>query len=175
MTLKNYKPIAIIALSTILFVVAMSQSGCRIYRFKDVSIPDTVHTVKVNYIENKASYINPQVSPKLTDKVRQQINSQTRLKLTNGDDADWEINCTITGYSFSTAGISNQQVNTNRLNVTIKVEVFDRKSQKTSKNDVSRTFDYDGRKSLQQAEQDMGDDMIKTLSDDIFTKIFSNW
>ena len=41
-------------------------SGC--YSFKDVSIPPEVKTARVNYIENKAPYVNPQLSPQLTDR-----------------------------------------------------------------------------------------------------------
>ncbi|MBA4168407.1 MAG: hypothetical protein H0X41_12840, partial [Chitinophagaceae bacterium] len=47
-------------------------SGC--YSFKDVSIPPEVKTVRVNYIENRATYINPQLAPQLTDRIRQKIN-----------------------------------------------------------------------------------------------------
>ena len=38
--------------------------GC--YTFKDISIPPEVKTVKVNYFENKARIVNPQLSQKLT-------------------------------------------------------------------------------------------------------------
>src|SRR5258705_6750904 len=85
-----------------------SASSCGVYRFKDVSIPDSIKTVKINYIENKARYINPQLSPQLSDKLRQKIVNQTRLTQTNGD-ADWEITGYVSDYSVSTAAISNQQ------------------------------------------------------------------
>ena len=39
----------------------------------DVSIPDSIKTVKINFIENKARYVNPRLSPTLTDKLRQKI------------------------------------------------------------------------------------------------------
>ena len=94
---------------------------------------------------------------------------------TNGDDADWEISCTVTTYSFSTSGISNQRVNTNRLNVGIHIEINDKRAQKINKYDVSRSFDYDGSMALQQAEQSLESDMLKSLTDDIFNRIFSNW
>ena len=59
----------------VLFVQIL-MTGC--YSFKDVSIPPEVKTVRVNYIENKASYVNPQLSPQLTDRLRQKINNQSR-------------------------------------------------------------------------------------------------
>jgi len=64
-------------------------SGC--YSFKDVSIPPEVKTARVNYIENKASYVNPQLSPVLTDRLRQKINNQTRLTLVQNGNTQYEI------------------------------------------------------------------------------------
>ena len=69
----------------LLLLATIFYSGC--YSFKDVSIPPEVKTVHVNYIENRATYVNPQLSPQLTDRLRQKINNQTRLTLIPGDDA----------------------------------------------------------------------------------------
>lgn len=176
MTSKNFKTImgAILALAVI--ALGLAQSGCGIYRFKDVSIPDSIRTVRVLYIENKATYVNPQLAPKLTDKLRQKIVGQTRLKQTNNDDADWDIIATIKTYSFSTAGISNQQVSMNKLNVNIEVVVDDKRAGKRRPPQaVSRSFDYPGSMALQQAEKNLESDMLRDLSDDIFNRIFSNW
>ncbi|MFV0606371.1 MAG: LPS assembly lipoprotein LptE [Niabella sp.] len=169
MTLKIYKkPFALIAAICIFLL------GCGIYRFNDTDIPPEVKIVKVNYVQNKARYINPTLAAELTDKLRQKIVSQTRLKQTNGDDADWVINPTITNYSMSTSGISNQQVNSNRLNVGISIEVID-STQKPKKYDVTRSFDYPGSMTLQQAESQLKDEMLRSLTDDMFNRIFSNW
>src|SRR5688500_10532628 len=61
-----------------LLPVALLFSGC--YTFKDIgSIPKEVKTFRVSYIENRSRYINPQLSPQMTDKLRQKIINQTRL------------------------------------------------------------------------------------------------
>ncbi|MEY4885107.1 MAG: hypothetical protein RL151_416, partial [Bacteroidota bacterium] len=73
---------------------------------QDISIPPEVKSVRVNFIENRARYINPLLSPRLTEKLRQKIVNQTRLSQTNGE-ADYVISGTITDYSVSTSGISN--------------------------------------------------------------------
>lgn len=173
MTLKTFRPIGA-ALVIFTLLLGISQSGCRVYSFTDTSIPDGIDVVKVNFIQNKATYVNPTLAGELTERLRRKIVSQTRLKQTNGDDADWVINPTITGYSFSTAGISNQQVNTNRLNVAISIEVRD-STQKPKKFDVTRSFDYPGSMTLQQAEGQLKDEMLRSLTDDMFNRIFSDW
>ncbi len=152
-----------------------STTGCRVYKFNEATVPDSIKTVKVLYIENKARYINPQLSPKLSDKLRQKIISQTRLTLTNNDNVDWEISGTITDYSFSTSAISNQQVVNNRLTVSVHIILSDHKADKTTEYDVTRSFEFKGDLSFQQAENQLGDEMIRTLTDEIFNRLFSNW
>jgi len=142
---------------------------------KDVSIEPEAKTVKVNYIENKARYVNPLLSPRLTERLRQKIVNQTRLSQTNGE-ADYEIFGTITDYSVSTSGISNQQVSSNNLNVTVslmfKNKINEKKNFETS---ITRNFPFSSGLSLQQAEAQLADEILKNLTDEIFNKIFSSW
>lgn len=160
---------------SILSFVSFSNSSCNIYKFRDISIPDSIRTVKVNFIENKAPYVNPQLSPRLTDRLRQKIVSQTRLSQTNNDNADWDVRGYISNYTSSTSGISQQQVATNRLTVTVHITLNDQKANKTQEYDVSRNFEYAASKSLTQAEAELTDEIIRGLTDDIFNRIFSNW
>ena len=164
-----------VLIAAALFLMAASNSGCNVYKFRDISIPDSIKTVKVNFIENKAPYVNPQLSPRLTDKLRQKIVGQTRLSQTNNDNADWIVGGRITNYAFSTSGISQQQVATNRLTVTVHITLNDQKANKNQEYDVSRNFEYSGNMSLQQAEASLGDEIIRGLTDDIFNRLFSNW
>jgi len=161
----------------LLFILTFSNTSCGIYRFKDVSIPDTIKTVKINPFDNTARYRNPQLSPKLTDKVRQKITGQTKLTQTNSDNvnADWEISGDITEYSVTTSGISNQKEATNRLTVSVHITLFKRKEDKTEEFDISRNYDFAANQSLQQAEAKLTEEMIRTLTDEIFNRIFSNW
>ncbi len=145
------------------------------YKFKDVSIPAEVKTVKVNFIENRARVINPQLSPRLSDRLRQKIVGQTRLTQTNSDNAHWEVSGFITDYSFSTSAISGQREAVNRRTVSVRITLTDRINDKVQDYDVSRSFEFSANLSLQQAENQLGDEMIRSLADEIFNRIFSNW
>jgi len=170
------KKISSFILPAILVAMAFVNNSCHVhYGFKDVSIPPDISTVKVNFIENQAPYKNPQLSPQLTDKLRQKIVSQTRLKQTNGDNADWDISGAITDYSFSTAGIANQRTTTNRINVSVHLVLNNQKDGKTKEYNITRNFDFPSTQSLQQAESALLSDMIRGLADDIFNQIFSDW
>jgi hypothetical protein len=153
----------------------ISESSCNVYKFKDVSIPVEIKTVKVNYIENKARYVNPVLSPALTDKLRQKIIGQTRLVQTNGDNPDWEISGQITDYVLTTSAISGQKEAGNRLTITVHITKTDHKSDEVSEYDITRPFEFGASLSLQQAEQSMATEILRTLTDDIFNKLFSSW
>lgn len=150
-------------------------SGC--YSFKDIGqIPKEVKTFRVNYIENKSRYINPQLSPQITDKLRQKIMGQTRLAGVQNEDAHYDISGAVTGYNVTTMSISNQQATTQRLNVTIHVNF--KNNLDPSKNfeaDVSRNFDYSATLTITQAEAQLNETIIKQMVDEIFNRIFSNW
>ncbi len=161
------------AVSVLLFLSVLL--SCNVYRFKDVSIPADVKTIKINLIENRAKLVNPQLSPRLSDRLRQKIVSQTKLSQTNNDNADWEVNGEITDYSVSTSGISNQQASSNRLSVAVRIVLYKRKDDKNVEYTVSRNFEFSANLSLQQAEASLGDEMIRSLTDDIFNRLFSDW
>jgi len=135
--------------------------------------------VRVNFIENRAPYVNPQLSPTLTDRLKQKITSQTRLSSTTNDNANWDISGSITDYSVSTSGVTNTngraQSSLNRLTVSVHIILNNQLSSHVQEFDISRSFDFDSNKSLQQAEAGLLDEMIRNLTDEIFNRIFSNW
>jgi hypothetical protein len=149
--------------------------ACKVYKFNDASVPADVKTVRIGYIENRARYINPQLSPRLTDRLKQKITGQTRLTQTNNENADWDISGFITDYSFSTSAISQQQVVNNKLTVSVHITINDHKKDTIIDHDVSRSFEFKANLSFQQAENLLGDEMIRTLTDEIFNRLFSNW
>ena len=158
-------------------------SSCKVYSFKDVSIPPQVKSIHIGYIENRARLVNPQLAPQLNDKLRQKINQQaSRLSQIQDPGADYEVNGTITDYNYTTSGISQQQVATNRLNVTVHI-VFKNHLDPTGKTvapadfeaDVTRNFDFSGNTSITDAEQQLLPTVVSNMTDEIFNKLFSNW
>lgn len=159
-----------------LLVLILSQATCK-YSTKDTSpIPSEVKTFRVNYLENKARYVNPSITPQLTEKLKQKILGQTRLRQTNSDDAHYDISGYVSDYSVTTTGIANQTSSTNRLNVSFHLifkNTLDEK--KDFEADITNNYDFDARISLAQEEAAVGNDIVKNLADAIFNRIFSNW
>src|SRR6187402_2004302 len=109
-------------------IFSMTFMGCGIYSFNPKGTLDPeVKTVNVHIIENQAQYVNPQLLPNLTDRVKQKITRQTKLSQTNRDDADLDIKGTIVEYSTMTTGVSNNngqsQASVNRLTVSVRMTI----------------------------------------------------
>lgn len=169
---RHLQRLLILALAFMVFNFATCKYG-----FKDVApIPIEVKTFRVNYLENRAQYVNTQLSPKLTEQLKQKIINTTRLKQTNNDDAHYDISGFVSQYYTSTVGISDNQASGNRL--TVGFHLVFRNTLDDTKNfeaDLTRTFDFKASLSLQDAERILNDDIVKNIVDEIFNKIFSNW
>ena len=174
--------IRLVILFSAIVMMAFAFSSCKIsygLSEKVSSIPDSIKTLKIIPFEPKSAYSNPQLSPNLTQSLRNKIVNQTKLTLTNSDEAQWLITGEIRDYSVSTTGVTSangqQQSSINRLTVGIHVVINKRAENKIVEYDVSRSFDFSAKQSLQTAEAALLDEMVRNLTDEIFNKLFSDW
>jgi hypothetical protein len=167
----------IVLLSICILLIALFNFATCKYGFKDIGgLPPEVKTFRVNYFENRAEYKNPQLSPQLTEKLKQKIIGTTRLRQSNDDDAHYDISGYVSGYFTSTTGISGANTSLNRLTANFHLifkNTLDEK--KNFEADVTYSIDFDANLSLSQVEQSKGDEISRNLTDAIFNKIFSNW
>ncbi len=159
-----------------LLLTVFSYSTCK-YGFKDLgALPPEVKTFRVNYLENKAQYVNPQLSPQLTEKLKQKIINTTRLRQTNSDDAHYDVSGYVSQYYTSTTGISGNNASTNRLNISFHL-IFKNKldEKKDFETDIPANIDFPATLSLSQAESQNNNKIVSNIVDAVFNKIFSNW
>lgn len=169
------KQIKLIIFLGVLFSI-FNFATCK-YSFKDVSpIPTEVKNFRVQPLGNKATYINPQLAPQLSENLRQKIINTTRLRQTNSDDAHYDISGYVSQYSVSTINITGNESSQNRLTVSFHL-IFKSNLDKTKdfETDVLRTEDFSATQSLSEAENSFNEKLVKNLSEEIFNKIFSNW
>ncbi len=161
-------------------LICFTLNGCKIYSFKDVSIPPEIKTIRVGFIENHARYVDPQLSPQLTDKLKQKISNQTKLTQIQSDNADYDVSAYVSDYTVSTVGVSNQSASINRLTVGIHMALHNRLSdQKLGtpdfETDITRNFDFSASQSLVDAEATLTPTIVSQMTDDLFNRLFSNW
>jgi hypothetical protein len=166
-------------LSFIALMIIYGLTACKIYSFKDVSIPPEVKTINIGFIENRARYVEPQLSPQLTDKLKQKISNQTKLTQVQ-NDADYDVTAYVSEYNVTTAGVSNQNASINRLTVSVHLALKNKlNDQKLGtpdfETDISRNFDFPASQSLNDAQANLTPQIVQQLTDDMFNRLFSNW
>jgi hypothetical protein len=170
-------PVCLLHIAYCLLLIACFNFATCKYGFKDAApIPLEIKTFRVNYFENKADYKNAQLSPQLTERVKQKIISTTRLRQTNDDDAHYDISGFVSRYYTSTTGITGENASLNRLTTDFHLifkNTLDEK--KNFEADVTYSLDFDANLTLSQIETQKGEEIVKNLADAIFNKIFSNW
>lgn len=160
-------------------LIVFNYSTCK-YGFKDSNPPPPdVKTFRVSYFENKAQYVNPQLAPQLSEKLKQKIINSTRLKQTNTDEADYDISGYVSEYYTTTTGISGNNASQNRLNVSFHLNFKNNRATDENKKiieaEIPVNIDFPASQSLSQAEAANGTKIVSNIVDAIFNKIFSNW
>ncbi len=152
-------------------------NGCSVkYSFTGASIPPEVKTINIKYFPNNASLVEPTLSQKLTDALRDKFTSETNLVLVN-EGGDLVLEGSITGYNTSPVAIQgDDQAALNRLTITLDVvytNMFDENMSFDSK--FSRYSDYSSDQNLADVQEALIEEINVMLVEDIFNKAVINW
>lgn len=161
----------------ILLACGLLFAGCKGgYSFTGASIPPDAKTISVATFPNYASTVNPQLSQKLTDDLRNLFSSQTSLNVVNGS-ADMEISGQITSYTTRAAALSSKdEVSMNRLTITIKVKFVNNKDHDADfEQSFTRYRDYNASLNFSSVESSLMSEIVSELCDDVFNKSVVNW
>ncbi len=162
---------------TVLFLIAISYSSCKIYSFTGASVSPDLKTIAVENFVNKSQNGNTSITQDLTDKLRNRFVAETPLKITTVDP-DLEMKGTLVNYAVSsqaaTGGVGLAALN--RLTLTVRVEFTNNKNEAENwEQSFSRFADYPSTSNLLQVERELIEDINRQLSDDIFNRAFVNW
>lgn len=146
------------------------------YSFTGASIPLGANTISVATFPNYASTVNPQLSQKLTEELRNLYSSQTRLNVVNGD-ADMEVSGEIVAYTTKAAALSSSdEVSMNRLTITIKVRFVNNVDPEANfETSFSRYRDYNASLNFSSVENSLMAEIVTELCEDVFNKSVVNW
>jgi len=149
--------------------------GCGIYSFTGASYGNA-KTVTIHLFENKASIVNPDLAPMLTEKLQDKFINESPLNLLD-NDGDLEFQGKIIKYEIKPGQIqAGETAASNRLTITVKVK-FTNKLE--SQNNYEKTFswyeDFDANENLSDVEQDLIDKITDKLVEDIFNEAVVKW
>ncbi len=160
--------------STIFLLLILA--SCRIgYSFSGGNVSPDIKTVSVEYFQNHALLVNPNLSQYLTEEIKDKFVSQTSLELVK-DDGDWQFYGDIKTYRTSPAAIQGDMASQTRLTISVKVKFVNTKN---SEEDFERNFsgytDFPSEKSLDEVEDQAVTEIVEKIVDDIFNATAGNW
>jgi hypothetical protein len=163
-----------ICLVIALFTISLFES-CS-YSFTGASISPSVKTIFVANLPNNAPLVQPTLSRKLSEAIRDKFTGQSGLVLVSSN-ADLTVEGEITGYSTEPVAISgDQQGALQRLKITVNIRFTNKQDPKQDfETTFSRFEDYDAKKRLSEVEDALIDIINDALAQDIFNKAVVNW
>jgi hypothetical protein len=152
------------------------QTGCGVYSFTGASIPPGTKTISIAYFPNRALMVQPTLSQRFTDALKDKFVSETSLDLVN-EGGDMEIEGEITQYIANPVAIQgNEQAALTRLSITVNVRFVNHLDEKSNfETGFTRFQDYESTKNLADVEDDLIDMINSELVQDIFNKAVVNW
>lgn len=146
------------------------------YSFTGASIPPEAKTIAISTFPNYASTVNPQLSQKLTDELRNMFSSQTSLNVVNGT-GDMEVSGEITSYGTRPSAISSgDEAAMYRLSITIKVKFVNNVDPSANyEQSFTRYRDYNASLNFSSVENSLMGEIVGELCEDVFNKAVVNW
>jgi outer membrane lipopolysaccharide assembly protein LptE/RlpB len=158
----------------VFFTISLLQS-CS-YSFTGASISPSVKSISVSYLPNNALLVQPTLSRKLTEAIRDKFTSQSNLSLVSSN-GDLNIEGEITGYTTEPVAITgDQQGALQRLKITVNIRFTNKQDPKQDfETSFSRYQDYNSQLRLADVEDSLIDLINEELAQDVFNKAVVNW
>lgn len=157
------------------FIGIWMVQGCS-YSFTGASISPNVKSISISYLPNNSLLVQPTLSRKLTEAIRDKFTNQSSLSLV-GKNGDLNIEGEITGYTTEPVAITGEQTAAlQRLKITVNIR-FTNKLDETQnfETSFSRFSDYNSKQRLADVEETLIDIINEELAQDIFNKAVVNW
>jgi hypothetical protein len=171
MKIKNYILSYITLLSVIIF------SSCFSVRY-DLKGGAEIQgsTVSVQYFDNRATRVEPTLSQRLTNELRDYMESNTKLREVN-TIGDHDFSGEITNYKISPVAIAaGDQAAKTRFTITIRVKYVNSIDPESSfDTSFSRFRDFDSTQDFSLVEANLSDEIIEEIIEQVFNKAFVNW
>ncbi|WP_035335744.1 LptE family protein [Dokdonia sp. PRO95] len=162
----------------ILIITALTIQSCGMYSLSGVSI-DKEETFEVRFFQNEAAIVEPGIDREFTEQLRDIIQNQSPLVLTNSNaDVVYEGEI-IEYYIAPQASTSENLAAQNRLTVTVNVRFFNN-TREDGEYDFERRFsffsDVPGETQLVGSALDGAlDEIYERITQDVFNASLARW
>lgn len=159
------------------FSLLIILSSCKIkYSLSGATIPAEAKTISVAFFENNTTLGSPSLSQKFTEKLRDQVSSQTNLSLMSRN-GDLHFEGFITDYNVAPVAIqSNDIAGLNRLTISVQVKYRNKiEASKNFEQVFTRFADYKSSENLNSVEDELVKEIFRQITEDVFNRAFNDW
>ena len=160
----------------IIYIVLLGLSSCSIYSFSGASIPEDAKTIYIDYIQNDASLIEPNLSNKLTESLKTKCLNESQLIWEN-KNPNIRFSGKIKKYELSPIAIQNNETAAqNRLTISVEITYVNKVDNSQDFNQLFTEYtDFDSNKNFYEEEAELNELIINNLVENIFNAAFLNW
>jgi len=164
--------------SLFIIIIGLAFTACKVsYSFTGGTLSPDVKTFSVQFFQNRAPLVNPNLSNQFTEDLKEKFRSRTSLDEIVDGEGHLNFSGEITGYQTKALDItSNDIASTNRLTITIRVKFT---NEIEPDNDFDKSFsafeDFDSTKQLTDVENELVDKILEKIIDDIYNQSVVNW
>jgi predicted small lipoprotein YifL len=156
----------------------LSGCGCKgpSFSLSGINIPPDVENISVQYFTNEASYINPTLSQRFTEQLKDKFLRETKLTVI-ASNGDYRISGTILEYKTEPVATSTTTGATkNRFSTTVKV-VFECPKHKDMDftENITKFQEFDASQNFQSLETQLSDEVNKQIIQEVFNKVALKW
>ena len=158
-------------------LITIGICACKVeFTLNGASVPEGLETFTVQYFENRAPLINPNLSQNFTESLKDRITNESKLKL-ESQNGDIDFSGEITGYSIRPMAIQSDALSAEtRLTVTVKVRYRNFKDPKTNWESSFKAYqDFPSEQNITEIEEELIVLILEQITQDIFNKAFSDW
>jgi hypothetical protein len=158
------------------FIVIFLQA-CKIsYSFSGANTGN-LETVSVQYFVDRSNLAPPNLPQVVTDELRDMIMRQTSLTMINGlAEANFEGEIRTYDGMRPVAISGDDVASLNRFTISVKVKYSNSLDPDLNFEETfSQYQDYDSKRSFQDVESELTEEIVKQIIEDIFNRAFVNW
>lgn len=168
------KALRIIPTILVLFLLTGCKS-CK-YSLSGINIPADVKTLSVMYFTNKASMVNPALSQKFTEGLKDKFLKQTSLTIIAAD-GDYRLSGFITDYKtepVATSSTTGAVKNRFTLSVAVVFECPNHKEMNFTET-ITKFQEFPATDNFQSIENSLSEEVSNQIIQEIFNKVALKW
>lgn len=152
-------------------------AGCKSckYSLSGINIPPDVKNISVQYFENKASLVNPSLSQKFTEQLKDKFLRQTSLAIIPSE-GDYRLSGYVSEYKTEPVATNNSAALKNRFTMSVYV-VFECPKHKEMNftETITKFLEFPATSTFQSLESSLSEDVSGQIIQEIYNKVALKW